>query len=167
MRGEPHSFGIVIGLLITLIFAGVMFFVLITGVRFYENIATIMEAQFKERTCLSYIVASVRHYDRAGSVYLTKFHGVDALVMEETFEDRVYETMIYFYDGYLYELYAPRGTVFELGDGFQLIGVDDLRFEMLTPSLYRVECDYRNRTEEVLFYLSSGQKYFEQMWAFG
>ena len=147
--------GIVMGLLITLIFATAMFLMLVNGARFYQNIATVMEEQFKERTCLNYIVANVRHYDSAGAVTLTNFHGVDALVMEEDVEDQVFYTIIYYYDQYLYELFAPSTSEFELGDGFQLLKLDGLRFEMLTPTLMRIECSYLDRTEELLFHLSS------------
>jgi hypothetical protein len=144
-----------VGLLITLVFAAVMLFVLITGARFYQNIATVMEEQFKERTCLSYIVANVRHNDQAGSISIVDFNGVDALLMQDAVADQVVNTMIYYYDGYVYELYSLSNTKFELGDGFQLLQMDDLRFESLTPSLFRVECSYRGRTTELLFHVSS------------
>ncbi|MCL2766523.1 MAG: DUF4860 domain-containing protein [Peptococcaceae bacterium] len=156
MRRESRSSGIVVGLLITLVFAAVMLFVLITGARFYQNIATVMEEQFKERTCLSYIVASVRSYDQAGSVSIVDFHGVDALLMQETIAELVVNKMIYFYDGHMYELYALAETPFELGDGFRLIQMDDLRFERLAPALFRVECGSGGRTADMVFYVSSG-----------
>lgn len=155
MRRESKSAGIVVGLLITLVFAAAMLFVLITGARFYQNIATVMDEQFKERTCLSYIVANVRHHDETGSVSIENLNGVDALVMRETADDQVNDTMIYFYNGYVYELYAPKGSQFDLGDGFQLIKMDDLSFKELTSTLYRVECSYGGRTDTLLFHVSS------------
>ena len=155
MRRETKSMGIIVGLIITLVFASAMLFVLITGARFYQNIATVMDEQFKERTCLSYIVANVRHYDEAGGVTIEDFNGVDALVMREETEDRVNNTIIYFYDGYIYELYIPVGSAFELGDGFQLIQMDDLSFERLSPALFRVKGSVGGRTDELLFHVSS------------
>jgi len=155
LRRESRSSGIVVGLLITLVFAAVMLFVLITGARFYQNIATVMEGQFKERTCLSYIVANVRHFDSAGNVSVVDFRGVDALLLREESEDLTIHKVIYFYDGYVYELYSLSDTQLELGDGFRLIQMDGLRFERMLPDLYRVECSFGGRTEDLLFHVSS------------
>ena len=155
MRRETKSMGIIVGLLITLVFASAMLFVLITGARFYQNIAAVMDEQFKERTCLSYIVANVRHYDAAGSVSIGDFNGVDALVLREETEDGVNNTIIYFYEGYIYELYAPVGSASALGDGFQLIQMDEISFEKLSPTLYKIDCSVGGRTDELLFHVSS------------
>lgn len=155
MRSETRSAGIVVGLLITLVFAAVMLFVLITGARFYQDIAAVMDEQFKERTCLGYIVASVRHHDEGGSISIVDFHGTEALLMQDELSDQIANTMIYYHDGYVYELYSLSNTQFELGDGFQLLQMDDLRFESLTPSLYRVECSFGGRTADLLFHVSS------------
>ena len=134
-----------------------MLFVLITGARFYQNIAVVMEQQFKERTCLSYVVANVRHHDEAGSVSVREYNGIDVLIMRESSgsDGDANDTMIYFYDGYIYELYAPMGSQFDLGDGFRLIQIDDMKFEELTPSLFRVECSFAGRTDQLLFHVSS------------
>jgi hypothetical protein len=76
--------------------------------------------------------------------------------MQENVADQVNNCLIYFYDGYVYEIYAPEGSTFYPGDGFKLIQVDNLRFEKLTEALYRVECSFGDRTDEVMFYVSSG-----------
>ncbi len=141
---------VVSGLMLFLLFCVTMLLVLVYGASGYKNISESMDEQYRERTCLNYITAKVRHYDAYGSIYLTDFNGIRALAMDEAGLDDLYTTYIYFYDGYLYELYAPNDNNLLPSDGRPIIAMDDVSFSQISASLFRVQATANGRISEVL-----------------
>lgn len=108
------------------------------GVGVYKNIALGNAENFKLRTSLSYIASRIRQCDREDSIYLIEKEGVTVLILDEVIEGTKYETLLYFYDGKLYELFQEKGTSYELSSGMDIIEMNSLSFDMLSEKLIKV-----------------------------
>ncbi len=102
------------------------------GVRVYKNIVVENTNNFKLRTSLSYVATKVRQADAEGMVYLDRREDTDLLVMDEDIEGALYERLIYFYKGKLYEVFHPKGGEFYLDDGaygYEIMEIEDFHIE--------------------------------------
>ena len=140
MKQRSYTIDVVIGLLLFCIFTASIFITLISGARAYKDISREMQEQYGERTCLSYIAAKIRHYDSLGSVYLTEFNGISALALEEQLDDADFVTYIYYYEGYVYELFAMKDMELAPEDGLEITQADAISFERVEDSLFRITC---------------------------
>jgi hypothetical protein len=84
----------------------------------------------------------LRSYDGRDdcSVNLDKVGGNDALYLTEIIADTEYVTTIYWYDGYVRELFAESGYTFEPDSGLEIIEADGLKMTR-DGSLLRIICD--------------------------
>ena len=160
MKQKSQLLDFVVGLLLFCLFTVSMLMVLISGANAYKNISAELDTQYGKRTCLSYIVTKVRHYDsvnEAGlsNVYISDFEGVNALSLAEEIDGMLFVTFIYCYEGYLYELFAAHDSGLYPEDGLQVMPVDLLSFEMVMPSLLKIDCVSGGLAGEQLVYLQS------------
>lgn len=124
------------------------------GVTVYKNIVLNNAANFKLRTSLSYVATRIRQSDTKGSIYLTDKEGTSVLTLEEEIEGVVYETLVYFYNGNLYELYQEKGTEYEFSTGVEVMELSGMEFEMVSDGLLKATAysSHENR-EEMLIHI--------------
>ncbi|MBQ8590011.1 MAG: DUF4860 domain-containing protein [Firmicutes bacterium] len=103
--------------------------VLLMGAESYRELTERDRADHERRTAVQYIATRLHHADRAGAVSLRDFDGESALVLKETIDGSVYETIVYCYDGYLCELFVPEDGGFTPEDGTQLMRIGALEFQ--------------------------------------
>ncbi len=141
------------GLILFLVFTVSMLFVLLFGATAYKNISTELDRQYRERTVLNYIAAKVRYNKAEDNVQMSDISGVAALTFEEEIEGVLYLTYVYFYDGYLRELYTPKGTQLSPDSGDEILPIDNLVFTPVEDKLVKVVCEVNGRTEDLLLNL--------------
>ncbi|MCL2767586.1 MAG: DUF4860 domain-containing protein [Synergistaceae bacterium] len=125
-------------LVIFCIFTVLVLAVLALGVSAYKNMTDISLEIYDERVCLSYMWTKVKNGDDAGKVYMVGFHGLPALCIEEVYEDIKYITLIYHYDGWVYELFFEDGLEFYPEEGVPVIRNKSLSFERFEDGLIKV-----------------------------
>jgi len=125
-------------LIVFSIFAFSVLMVLMLGASIYSNIHDISREGEDERLVLSYISTKVRNYDDAGNILVDDFNGVPALRIIERLSGKDYHTVIYNYNGWLYELFSEAALDFSLEDGMPVTRIDDLRFEETDFGLIKV-----------------------------
>lgn len=108
------------------------------GVRVYRNIALNNLDIFELRTSLSFVATKIHQSDGAGQVYLDTKDGATVLVMEEEWDGISYETILYHYDGTLYELYQEKGTEYELSDGMEVLSIAVFSFFEPKPHMIQL-----------------------------
>ena len=124
-------------LIVFSIFAISVLMVLMLGASIYRNINETSRENEAEQTALSYIWTKTKNYDNADSLGIGEFNGSQALFIYETFGDMVYRTVVYHYDGWLYELFSEATLEFSPADGVRIVMVDDLSFELVDSGLIR------------------------------
>jgi hypothetical protein len=125
-------------LIIFCIFAVSVLLVLMLGASTYQNMTEISREGQTERTVLSYIRTKVKNDDDAGKVNIVDFHGLSALSFEEELGGVLYRTLIYHYDGWVYELFSEAEIDFYPDTGVRIIRINDLSFEKQEHGLLRV-----------------------------
>ena len=94
--------------------------VIIAGSTVYEKISENMDNNYDRRVTFSYLTTKIRQNDSMGSIYIEEKDGVDMIAIKEA--DQIsgdeYVTYIYYYDGYIRELY------FELGSDGKTVDFD-------------------------------------------
>ena len=128
----------VFALLIFCVFAVSVLMVLMLSAGTYKNITEITRDGYDERTALSYIRTKAKSYDTAGGISIGSFNGIPALCFDEEIDSTIYRAMIYYYDGWVYELFSEAGLDFEHEDGVKIIKVPNLAFEEIGNRLIKV-----------------------------
>jgi hypothetical protein len=110
------------------IFAFSVLMVLMLGAGIYRNMTEISQEGQEERTVLSYVRTKVKNYDGGDRIHVGSFHGITALTIDEKLGNSVYQTIIYHYDGWLYELFSETPHFFLPEDGMRIARIDVLTF---------------------------------------
>ena len=95
------------------------------GMQVYQNVVLAANENFELRTSLSYVATKIRQYDVAGCVDVVDYDGMDTLVLSEEFDGDIYNTLIYYKNGYLCELTELEGYEPDFEFGFETMEIDD------------------------------------------
>ena len=131
-------------LMIFCLFAMSVLTVLMLGVSAYRNMTEISLEDYDEQVCLSYIWTKIKNGDEAGTVYVGDFGDRPALFIDALYGDATYHTIIYHYEGRVYELTFESGLEFFPGDGVPVIENESLSFERLEAGLIKVSAGYES-----------------------
>lgn len=146
-------------LLLFCAFVMMMLMALLSGAGAYRSVQGHMEAQYTERTALSYLEAKLHHYDRVDGVQLEPFYDTMALTLYEDIDGVRYKTVIYQYDGYIRELFFEDGLTFRPEDGQIVIAAKALQCSWKQPNLLQLVCVAEDGAQtELLVYLHSGEE---------
>ena len=110
------------------------------GVQAYRDIVAENVSNYRLRTSLSYVTTKIRQMDQEGSIQLERREGVEVLAMKQQIDDTLYETLIYFYKGKLYEVFQEQGGEFDLSDvgyGDEITQIAQFSMEEVNTSLMR------------------------------
>ena len=130
-------------LMIFCAFALSVFLVLMLSGSTYQNMNEIAREGQNERIVLSYVRTKIRTLDSAGSVSVGNVGEASALLLREELYGRSFVTAIYFYDGWVRELFAEDGKDFLPQSGVPVIRADSLRFEVVGDGLIRASTDLK------------------------
>lgn len=131
-------------LLLFFLFSACMLAALLAGARVYQGVSSVLEAQYSTTTCINYISAKVRHYDKQNGIDMGKIGDIDAIALYDTYDGEEYVTYIYCSDGYLMELFCSTQEEFLPQDGQRIMPIDELKLA-LNGQILSVHC---MRTEE-------------------
>lgn len=130
------------------VFAASALMLVTIGANVYKKTVSNMNDNFEERTAYSYISEKIRQNDIYDSVEIGDLEGVSALLFIRRVGDDEYCTCLYFYDGYLKELFMRRdsftGTNL-LQAGQDIMPLSSLSMEEAKPGLIRLTMDTGSR----------------------
>lgn len=130
----------------------------VIGANVYISIEEDMEENYMRRTPIAYMTNKIRQNDKYDCVTIIN-EPHDLLVLKEVYEEIIYETWIYEYDGYLYELYIEEGTEVELEDGMPIMEVNGLKMHQDVAQLSFSYLDPQGETISWVVTLRSGGSY--------
>lgn len=96
------------------------------GARQYRATAHAMNENYEVRTASSYLTEKIRQNDTDAGIAIVDFAGGNALALTSS-ADSSYTTYIYYYDGYLRELFVGDNAIYTPDSGQKIIACD--RFE--------------------------------------
>lgn len=112
-----------IALLLFGIFAVCLLAVLLTGAGAYRRLNARNEETYARRTCMQYVANRVHQAPRPSDVIIEPFGSGDALAITD--QDGCV-TKVYFYDGYLMELYSEASFGLSPQDGEKIMEIGSL-----------------------------------------
>lgn len=123
---QHHMSGLLM-LLLFGIFAVCVLAVLLTGARAYRGLTQRDQAAFDRRTCVQYIATRVRQGDVVGCVTVEPFEETTALALTQ---DGGLITWLYWYDGYLMELYTFVDAGLSPAEGDRIMPLESLELSL-------------------------------------
>lgn len=125
-----------IALLLFGVFAACLLVVLLTGAGAYKRLNVRDEEVYARRTCMQYVANRVHQAPKPADVTVEPFGDSDALAIADS-DDFI--TRVYYYDGYLMELYSSASYTLNPQDGERVMEIGGLDLlledEMLTVTL--------------------------------
>lgn len=153
-RRIQHSIDGLLALLLFAVFAVCILAVLLTGAKAYRRLTERDQAAYDSRTCVQYIAARVRQSDSEGRISVAPFAETNALTMQES---GGFVTRVYWYDGYLMELYAAEDSDLVLSDGTKILQAEKVDFA-LENGLLTVEIKSGGKQDILRLSLRSGEE---------
>jgi hypothetical protein len=140
--GQPVQFLFTMLLFFVLTVCSV--FTISIGAKVYKNIDARMNENFTETTALSYISNKVKQADESGAISILTMENIQLLKIEQEYYDVKYDTLIYFKDGNINELFVSKDSQYTLDDGVRIMEGKGLSFSMLENNLLKVETTGEN-----------------------
>ncbi|KXL53237.1 hypothetical protein CLNEO_12080 [Anaerotignum neopropionicum] len=141
-------------LLLFFLFTACMLATLLAGARVYQRVSAVLDAQYSTTTCINYLSAKVRHYDKQGGIGMGRIGDVDALTLYDVYDGEKFTTYIYSFDGYLMELFCSAAEEFSPEDGQQIMPIDDLEISLNDQMLF-FHCGREGREASTVLNLHS------------
>ena len=140
------------------VFAICILSVLLIGADAYHRLSDRDRESYDARTTAQYITTRVRQADRQGGAAVRTFEGCPALVLPQTIDGTVYETLIYHYDGYIRELFAAADGDFLPEDGEKVLPAGGLLILEEEPGLHiRILGADGENLQDLWLHLRSGE----------
>jgi len=139
---------IVCALSLFLLFSVCSLVVVTIGANNYKGILGETDKSFNTNASLHYVSNKLHSYDKPNSVSIENINGIQVLALNEDLTDSGYHTLIYFYNGYLYELLKQKHQTFVLGNGTKVFPIETFSIKKLTNSV--VELTATNKKSEQL-----------------
>lgn len=137
-KSNGQTMNILFTMLLFLVFVLCAMFTVLIGGKVYENIRGRMEESYTGSVALSYVANKVRQGDVDGAIDVREIDGVSVLELKQEINEEIYVTQIYYYDGYIRELFTDTQSGLGLSDGLEIIECDGLMFDM-EDNLLKVE----------------------------
>ncbi len=155
INSKPFSFQFIFIMLLYLIIVVLSVMIISLGKNIYDNINEDRNTNYELRVSLFYIANKIRQSDKKGTVEIKQLHGVNAVVINEVYDEEKYQTWIYFYDGAIYEMFTDEETTFDLADGMKVVEADLFNIEEISHSLYKFTAASKEEKAELSLFLYS------------
>ena len=160
-RTAKHSIDKVFVFLLFGLFAILIVIVLLLGVNNYKSLLNRNNEAYNERIAINYIAEKVRHNDIADGVsvgdFIQKNDSISTLYMYQKINQERYVTRIYYYKGYIRELFSLNGMEVQPEDGNTIMKASDLSFSIHSRQL-TIQCiDEDGAQSDLSLYLRSGE----------
>jgi hypothetical protein len=134
IRTGKHQIDGVFVLLLFSIFAVCILLVLLTGAGSYRRLMERDTESYDQRIAVQYVAAKIRGTDAEDCVFTGDFDGTavsggNTLHLLENIDGVLYDTRVYYYDGYIRELFAAADASFLPADGNPVLAARNLTFD--------------------------------------
>ena len=151
---RKHQIDGLLVLLLFSVFAISILSVLLTGADAYKRLADRDNAAYDRRTAEQYVATKVRQ--TAGEIAVVSFEGVQAIQLSEYIDGETYVTRVYWYDGYIRELFSAEEDALLPEDGEQVFPVEAMTVEQ-NGELLRICITDDSRTTEQFLVCRGGE----------
>ena len=134
---RQHSIDLIFPIALFFVFAASALMVLILAADLYSSAGKQQQKKEEIYTPLSYLAEKIRQNDTGGAIRIIRLEDTDCLSIAADYDGTVYYTYIYAFENMLKELFVPEHADVSPGSGTDLMPVQDLQMEELSPGLFR------------------------------
>lgn len=139
MKAEKnHVIDVVFMLALLCVFTVCGLMVVFIGINVYKDTANNMESSYSERTALAYVAKQIRQNDQTNTIEISEIEGVTALVFNESKSGQDFCKYIYYYNGYLQEIYTIKSFVPVLTAGQEIIEIGGFDAEITQDGMIEI-----------------------------
>ena len=157
-RLEPNArkTDTVIVMLLYFLFAVTAFILILIGIKQYNHTTKSINDNYQIRTTSSYITEKIRQHDGGFGISVTSINTssgapVSAIAFSEMIENKLYTTYIYFYDGYLRELFINNDSVYTIESGQPIVELQNFIVNTENNNSFSVLFTSTNGTSQKMF----------------
>lgn len=154
-NNRQFSFQFVFILLLFLMIVIMSLMIILLGKNIYSSINEDRTSNYEKRVSLSYVANKIRQSDKENNIKIENLHGRNAVVINEKYDDEIYETWIYYYDNAIYEMFTDAGAEFNLEDGMRIMEIENFNIEEINDNLYKFTASSNNESTELILSLYS------------
>lgn len=138
LNSEPKRVDVFFILGLFALFALTTFVVIIIGAGQYKKTADSMDQNYESRTVTSYLEEQIHQHDSGDGISIVDFEGSKAIAMKSVENGENYTTFIYYYDGYIRELYVGDDALYVASSGQKIIEVNSFEPSIMKDGLIQV-----------------------------
>lgn len=150
-KEQHHTVDVLFVITLFLVFAVSVVMLTGTGANVYRNIVNSMSENYDSRTSFTYVINKIHTSDTDGAVTLGTYDGLDAVLISEEVSNVNYCTYLYYYDGYMREVFTRYGSEYDPGLGTPLFELKSFKATPVTSTLYRFDIETPSGEQESLF----------------
>jgi len=147
---KTHTIDILFVISLFAVFALSVIMLTGTGAKVYERIVNNMELNYNQRTSFSYLVNKIHQSDEEGKITVGTYSGCDAIIISEEIDNVIYCTYLYYYDGYLKELFIRESQSIKPEYGTNILELDSFSISKLSDTLYSFKFASKGNAEDNL-----------------
>lgn len=155
IKENNQSYQFIFILLLFFIIAIISLMVILLGKDIYSSINEDRISNYEKRVSLSYVANKIRQSDKENNIRIENLNGINAIVINEKYDEAVYETWIYHYDNAIYEMFTDEGVEFNLDDGMRIMEIDNFNIELINDNLYKFKATSNQESTELILCLYS------------
>lgn len=157
-----HRIDGVFVLLLFSIFAVCVLLVLLTGAGSYRRLTERDAESYDQRIAVQYVAAKIRGADADDCIFTGDFSGTaasdgDTLHLLEKIGGVLYDTRVYYYEGYIRELFTAADAAFSPEDGNPVLSARGLAFDWNGRLLTVTATDEAGKTTTLTLAPRSGE----------
>lgn len=128
------------------------------GMKVYKNIAVSNLENFEIRTSLLYISNKIKQSDSVECISIKQKDNIKLLSLIEKNDGNEFETLIYHYNGRLYELYHENNEDYSFTDGMEVMNIENFGIEMIRDNILRVNAsNHKGESQSMILMLRAGR----------
>lgn len=152
--GEQRYIVPLAALLLLAVFSVSILLVLLEGASVYRRITDRDRETWQARSAYGYLTTKLRQTDREGALVVEELEGLPTLTLGAGEE---YQTRLYCYDGFLWELYSLAGLDLAPEDGERITELRDLELTLDGGTLRAVLTQADGQSQTLTFTPRSGE----------
>ena len=134
---KRHAIDLVFPIALFFVFAASALVVLTLAASLYQDFGRRQQSHDEMDTPLTYISEKFRQNDTQGAIQIVDMDGIDCLSIPSEYDGTTFYTYIYVCENTMKELFVPEGTQVPLKSGTDIMPVQRLQMEEISPGLFR------------------------------
>lgn len=157
LRSSAHKIDTILVMVLLTLFGITAFILVFIGVKQYKVTVNTMNHNYETRTATSFLIEKIHQADKDACVSITEFYDTTALTITSTSNGNAYYTYIYFYEGYLRELFVSEHAKYSPDSGQEIVAISNLSLDSVSPDLVKATIT-DTHDNDIIVYLSMKSK---------